>query len=114
MYNETKVKSLLSQIKSGKINKDLNVILSFLIDNQDLCCSMITVCEYLNMPEKTASARLSELQDLGVIEVKLKARNRNYYIYQPKKKNRFTTLTKEKKLNLNNGRKEVFTNLIVF
>ncbi len=66
-YNRTKIKALMAQIDSGQIKNDAARILKFIIDQK--FSSLPIICDLLGMPEKTVSARLSGLQDIGIIEV---------------------------------------------
>lgn len=67
MNNKTKIKALMNQIESGKIESDACRILDTIIRHQ--YSSLPLLCDYLGMPEKTVSARLSGLQDIGIIEI---------------------------------------------
>ena len=67
MKNETKIKALMKQIDSGQMKTDASRILDFII--KEGFSSMPIICDALCMPEKTVSARLSGLQDMGIIEI---------------------------------------------
>lgn len=67
MNNETKIRALMKQIDSGQMKTDACKILDFII--KEKYSSMPLICDALDMPEKTVSARLSGLQDIGIIQV---------------------------------------------
>ncbi len=87
MNNETKIQALNKQIDSGKMKTDAARVLNFIIEEK--FSSMPLLCDALNLPEKTVSARLSGLQSIGVIEVvphNDKVPQYNIYTHQPVKK----------------------------
>lgn len=66
MNNETKIKALLHQIESGQMENDASKILNFIIQKRK--ADMPLICKELKMSEKVVSARLSGLQDIGIIQ----------------------------------------------
>lgn len=109
MYNETKIKALKKQIESGKIKTDSAKILNY-IQNKVIAVNMPSICRDLNMAEKTVSARLSGLQDIGVIELsKVKGNNHNYYKYQPLQYEQICNSYKRKEDKFNQWKKRGLT-----
>jgi predicted ArsR family transcriptional regulator len=60
-----KMEALLKQIESGKIETDKAKILNYIINNPE--SSRIDILEALDMLENTATGRISDLEDLGLI-----------------------------------------------
>lgn len=79
MNNNTKIKSLMAQINSGKIKNDAARILKFIINHDDATRPMI--CDMLGMLTQTVTARLADLQDLGIVNVQEHGFDAEYNIY---------------------------------
>lgn len=65
--SKTRLKALMNQIDSGQMKTDAARVLNYIINNGMTSRPMIG--DALNMPEKTVSARVSGLLDMGVIVV---------------------------------------------
>ena len=66
MNTSAKIQALEKQIESGKINTDKARILAYFKKNKG--GFIRGVMEDLNMSERTVGARMSELEDLGLIK----------------------------------------------
>lgn len=80
MNNETKIKALMLQIDSGQMESDAARVLDFII--KEKFSSMPIICDALDMPEKTVSARISGLLDIGIIEIVESDDDAKYHIYR--------------------------------
>ncbi len=67
MNNKTKIKALMNQIESGKIKTDSCRILNYIIKNR--FTSRPLIADGLGMKLQTVVARVSDLLDMGIIEV---------------------------------------------
>lgn len=65
--SKTRLKALMKQIESGQMKTDAAKILDYIIKEKMTSRPMIG--DALGIPEKTVSARVSGLLDMGVIEV---------------------------------------------
>lgn len=63
----TKVKALLHQIETGKMKTDLVKILNYIMVNE--MTSRPLIADGLNMKLQTTVARVSDLLDMGIVEV---------------------------------------------
>ena len=63
----TKVKALLHQIETGKMKSDLVKILNYIMINE--MTSRPLIADGLNMKLQTTVARVSDLLDMGIVEV---------------------------------------------
>lgn len=63
----TKVKALLHQIETGKMKTDLVKILDYIMVNE--MTSRPLIADGLNMKLQTTVARVSDLLDMGIVEV---------------------------------------------
>lgn len=79
-----KIEALLNQIRSGKMENDKARVLNFIQKNPHATIQDIEIG--LNLYHETASARVSDLEDIGVIEVSKTGRY-SHLVYQddPKK-----------------------------
>jgi len=77
------MEALLKQIESGKIETDKAKILNYIINNPNSTWLDIKIS--LNLLENTAGARISDLEDLGLIMPKYtkeqRGSNQSTYIY---------------------------------
>ncbi len=80
MKNDTKVKSLMKQIESGKMQSDSARILNFIIKEKYI--SRPLICDALGILTQTATARLGDLQDYGIVEVVKTDLDPEYDIYK--------------------------------
>ncbi|MCB0448445.1 MAG: MarR family transcriptional regulator [Gelidibacter sp.] len=82
---KAKIQALLKQIHSGKRQSDKARVLDFVMKHP--YCTTVDVEVKLNMLHQTASARISDLLDLGVIEERgtkeTATSNFTYLKYQP-------------------------------
>lgn len=65
--SKTRLKALLRQIESGKLKTDAARILQYIIENKYTSRPLIS--DALDMKLQTVVARVSDLLDLGIIEV---------------------------------------------
>lgn len=77
-----KIAALLEQIASGQMKSDkariLNFVMTFKGQNKE------TIGKHFAIPHQTVTARLSDLEDLGLIESKGAGKYSNFYpIYDP-------------------------------
>ncbi len=81
---KAKIKALLFQIESGKMDSDKAKILNYLMMYDS---NIIRLGQALQMKHQTLTARLSDLMDLGVINsiegVNLRGISYSIYVYQP-------------------------------
>lgn len=80
---EPKIKAYLKQIETGQIKSDAAKVLNFIIKKPGT--NMIHMTSLIPMLEKTLSARLSGLEDIGVIVKKgtTQSKNHSKYFYEP-------------------------------
>lgn len=67
MNKEMKIKALLKQVQSGKLENDKSRILDYGIRKRQFTIN--DICLDLCMIVQTASARISDLEDLGFLKV---------------------------------------------
>ena len=67
MAKQTQIEALLYQIETGKIETDKAKILNYIKNNPN--SSRIDITAGLNMHEYTVGARISDLEDLGLVVV---------------------------------------------
>jgi hypothetical protein len=79
MKNDTKIKALMKQIESGEMKTDSAKILDFIINEK--FSSRPLICDALSMLTQTATGRLNDLQDYGIIEVVKTDLEPEYHIY---------------------------------
>lgn len=93
-----KIKALLNQIKNGKLNTDKARVLHHIKNHPYSTLSEIE--RKLNMIHQTASARVSDLLDMGLIQetgTKKTARSQEtYFRFQPNFQKQNTNATKRK------------------
>lgn len=106
-----KINALLDQIKSGKMENDKARVLDFIQKNPHATIQDIEI--NLNLYHETASARVSDLQDLGVVEVS-KTERYSHLIYQdnPKKQKVNAFLRKKEKFDRWKKRAKKFEGLL--
>ncbi len=68
MEHSPKIKALMDQVHSGKLQSDKARILSFI--KQHPGQNKVLIGKYLNLPHQSVTARLSDLEDIGLIEAK--------------------------------------------
>ncbi len=106
MNNQTKIQALQKQIDSGQLKSDEAKILDFI--KKEGFSSMPLICDALNMPEKTVSARLSGLQDVGIVEIvphKENVPQYQIYTFQPVKKIQIYNAWKRKEFKFQKWKK---------
>jgi hypothetical protein len=80
MKQDTKIKALMNQIESGNMKTDASRILHFIIHEK--FSSRPLICDALEILTQTATARLNDLQDYGIIEVVKTNLEPEYHIYK--------------------------------
>jgi len=106
MNNQTKIQALTKQIDSGQLKTDSAKILDFI--KKEGFSSLPIICDALGMPEKTVSARLSGLQDLGILEIvpyKENVPQYQIYTFQPVKKIQIYNAYKRKEFKFHQWKK---------
>lgn len=84
MENSPKIRALMHQIESGKLESDKARILDFIIKFPRSNTKLIQ--RHLRLSHETASARLSDLQDLGLLDANTEgAFSEFFYEPDPKK-----------------------------
>jgi predicted DNA-binding transcriptional regulator len=76
----TRLKALQKQIDSGQIKTDSARVLKYIMEHGNV--SRFTIKLALKMNHQTATARVSDLLDMGVIEVVGESRGHEQLIYQ--------------------------------
>jgi len=76
-----KIRALLKQIESGKLKSDKAKLLYFIINNPDRNTEHIKSLSFMKW--QTATARLSDLQDMGVIFVSNGEERFSKWRYEP-------------------------------
>lgn len=80
MKNDTKIKALMKQIESGKLKTDMSRILHFIIHEK--YSSRPLICDALGISIQTGTARISDLLDMGLIEITNIGQKDDYHIYK--------------------------------
>lgn len=75
-----KIAALLEQITSGKMQSDKARILNFIMSYPGH--SKVVIGKHLDLRHQTVTARLSDLEDLGLIEAKGSGKYSNFYYIQ--------------------------------
>ena len=90
----TRIKALLKQIETGKIDTDSAKILNYIKTNVMTSRPMIE--DSLGMSHQTASARVSDLLDMGIIEVVESDADYEILKYQPSEHSQIKNARKRK------------------
>ena len=75
-----KIKALLDQIHSGKMQSDKARILDFVKKYPK--SNKVLIGKYLSLPHQTVTARLSDLEDMGAIEAKTNGDYSEFYFIE--------------------------------
>lgn len=106
----------MRQIDSGQMKNDASRVLNYIIING--YTSLPLICDALGMPEKTVSARLSGLQDIGIIEIVPSKEGEQtdfqIYLYQSDPMSQVNNAYRRKKAKFNQWKKRGVTEFSEF